>query len=102
MSVSLSDIKPLTNDDPLWTMGDAKPAKQPLTKYIKFISLSDHNDEANNLSQMGMLINSQASFVTLMLSIIAIVSFWVISFLANIIPWTFDLFTKAALCSRRI
>ena len=56
MSVSLSDIKPLTNDDPLWTMGDAKPAKQPLTKYIKFISLSDHNDEANNLSQMGMLI----------------------------------------------
>ena len=37
-------------------MGDAKPAKQPLTKYIKFISLSDHNDEANNLSQMGMLI----------------------------------------------
>ena len=37
-----------------------------------------------------------------MLSIIGIVSFWVISFLANIISWTFDLFTKAALCSRRI
>ena len=36
-------------------MGEAKPAKQPLTKYIKFISLSDHNDEANNLSQMGKL-----------------------------------------------
>ena len=101
MSVSLSDIKPLTNDDPLWIMGEAKPAKQPLTKYIKFISLSDHNDEANNLSQMGKL-ERKGSFVTLMLSIIAIVSFWVISFLANIIPWTFDLFTKATLCSRRI
>ena len=37
-------------------MGEAKQAKQPLTKYIKFISLSDHNDEANNLSQMGKII----------------------------------------------
>ena len=51
-NLTLSDIKALANDDPVWTVGKVKPKKSPLAKYVKYIQISYDSDE-QHLSNMG-------------------------------------------------
>ena len=52
---STVEVKPLSNDDPLWTFGTVNNRLSPMHKYFKTVP-TDLDEELVNLQTAGMLL----------------------------------------------